>query len=89
MLEEEATLLEGAEEFQVAGSKHKNIAAGDEERQQPSKKAKGKQPEKYHRGAIVKIEVLTPVRGVWALDRIAWYTLQGEYFLYLLLFFLK
>ena len=33
VLEEEATLLEGAERSQVAGSKHKKIAAGDEEEQ--------------------------------------------------------
>jgi len=55
VLEEEAALLEGAEEFQVAGSKRKEIATGDKEVQWPSKKARGKQPEKYHRGAAVKI----------------------------------
>jgi len=31
VLEEEAALLERAEESQIAGSKHKNIAARDEE----------------------------------------------------------
>ena len=31
VLEEEATLLEGAEGSQVAGSKHKEVAAGGEE----------------------------------------------------------
>jgi len=31
VLEEEAILLEGAEGFQVTGSKHKKIAARDEE----------------------------------------------------------
>jgi len=41
VLEEEAALLEGAEEFQVAGSKCKEIAAGDEEVQWPFKKARG------------------------------------------------
>ena len=51
MLEEEATLLEGAEGSQVAGSKCKEVAAGDEERQQPSKKAR----ERYCRGATVKM----------------------------------
>ena len=55
VLEEEATLLERAEGFQVAGSKCKEIAAGDEEEQQPSKKARGKQPGKYHGGAAVKM----------------------------------
>ena len=64
MLEEEAALLEGAEESQVMGSKCKEITTGDEEGQQPFKKAKEKQPEKYYGGALVKIEVLTPVRGV-------------------------
>ena len=43
MLEEEATLLEGTEGSQVAESKCKEIAARDEEEQQPFKKAKGKQ----------------------------------------------
>ena len=47
VLEEEAALLEGAEESQVMGSKHKKVTAGDEEEQQPSKKARGKQPGKY------------------------------------------
>jgi len=32
MLEEEAALLEGAKGSQVAGSKHKDVTAGDEER---------------------------------------------------------
>ena len=55
MLEEEATLLEGAEESQVVGSKCKEVATGNEEEQWPSKKARGKQPEKYHGGAAVKM----------------------------------
>jgi len=55
MLEEEATLLEGAEGSQVIGSKCKEVAAGDEEGQQPSKKAREKQLGKYCRGAAVKI----------------------------------
>jgi len=55
VLEEEAALLEGAEGSQVTGSKRKEIAARDEEIQQPSKKARGKQPGKYHGGAAVKM----------------------------------
>ena len=55
VLEEEAALLEEAEGSQVAGSKRKEIAAGDEEEQRPSKKARGKQPGKYHGGAAVKM----------------------------------
>ncbi len=43
MLEEEAILLEGTQGSQVVGSKHKEIAAKDEEEQWPSKKARGKQ----------------------------------------------
>jgi len=42
VLEEEAALLEGAEGFQIAESKYKEIAAGDEKEQRPSKKTKGK-----------------------------------------------
>ena len=55
VLEEEAALLEGAEGSQVVGSKHKEVAAGDEEEQQPSKKAREKQPGKYCGGAAVKM----------------------------------
>jgi len=55
VLEKEAALLERAEESQVAGSKCKEIAAGDEEEQWPSKKARGKQPGKYRGGAAVKM----------------------------------
>jgi len=51
MLEEEAVLLEGAEESQVAGSKRKEVATGDEEGRRPSKKARGK----YRGGAAVKM----------------------------------
>jgi len=55
MLEEEAALLERAEGSQAVGSKHKEVAAGDEEEQRPSKKAREKQPGKYRRGAAVKM----------------------------------
>ena len=60
VLEEEATLLEGAEGSQVVGSKCKEIAAGGEEEQRPSKKARGKQPGKYRRSATVKMGGATP-----------------------------
>jgi len=60
VLEEEAALLEGAEGSQAAGSKRKEVAAGDKEEQWPSKKARGKQPGKYHGGAAVKMEGTTP-----------------------------
>ena len=49
VLEEEAALLEGAEESQVMESKCKEIATRDEEGQQPSKKSRGKQQGKYYR----------------------------------------
>ena len=55
MLEEEATLLEGAEGFQVVGSKCKEVTTGDEEEQWPSKKAREKQLGKYCGGAAVKM----------------------------------
>ena len=55
VIEEEAALLEGAEGFQVAGSKRKEVATGGEEEQWPSKKARGTQPGKYHGGAEVKM----------------------------------
>ena len=51
VLEEEAALLKEVEGSQVAGSKHKEVAAGGEEEQWPSKKARGKQLGKYHSGA--------------------------------------
>jgi len=60
VLEKEAALLEGAEGSQVAGSKCKKVAAGDEEKQWPSKKARGKQSGKYCGGATVKMEGATP-----------------------------
>jgi len=62
VLEEEAALLEGAEGSQVAGSKHKEVAAGDEEEQRPSKKARGKQLGKYCRGAAVKMGGSNPYK---------------------------
>ena len=55
MLEKEAALLEGAEGSQVTGSKRKEVAAGGEEEQRPSKKARGKQLGKYYGGAAVKM----------------------------------
>ena len=60
MLEKEATLLEGGERSQVTGSKCKEIAIRDEEGQQSSKKARGKQLGKYHRCTIVKIGGANP-----------------------------
>ena len=55
MLEEEAALLKGAEGSQVAGSKQKEVTTKNKEKQQPFKKARGKQPGKYCRGAAVKM----------------------------------
>jgi len=78
MLEEEATLLERTEGFQVMGSKCKEITTRDKEEQWPSKKARGKQPEKYCRGPQSRWGVLPPARGVCVPGRIAWYTPQGE-----------
>ena len=55
MLEEEATLLEGAERSQIMGSKQKEVATKNKEGKQPSKKTRRKQPGKYHGGATVKM----------------------------------
>ena len=44
------------------GSKCKEVAAGGEEEQQPSKKARGKQPGKYCRGATVKMGGSNPCK---------------------------
>ena len=62
MLEEEAILLERAEGSQIAGSKCKEIAAGDEEEQWPFKKARRKQLGKYRGGAAVKLGGATPYK---------------------------
>ena len=43
------------EDFQVAGTKYKEITSGDEKRKQLSKKAKKKQLEKYCKDVRVKI----------------------------------
>ena len=60
MLEEEAALLEGAEGSQVMGSKYKEVTTRDEKWQQPSKKAREKQPGTYYGGATVKIGGANP-----------------------------
>jgi len=60
VLEEEATLLERAEGFQVAESKCKEVAAGDKEVQWPSKKAREKQPGKYCGGVAMKMGGANP-----------------------------
>ena len=70
--------MERAEGSQVAESKCKEVAAGDEKVQWPSKKARGKQLGKYHRGAAVKMGVLTLARDVCVLGRIVWCIPQGE-----------
>jgi len=62
VLEEEIALLERAEGSQVTESKHKNVSARDKEKQWPSKKARGKQPGKYCRGATVKIGDTNPCK---------------------------
>jgi len=60
MLEEETALLEEAEGSQVMGSKCKDVTAGDEKRQWPSKKAREKQSERYYGGAAVKMGSANP-----------------------------
>ena len=86
VLEEEATLLEGAEGSQVAGSKRKEVAAGGVEEHRPSKKARGKQLRKYCGGATVKMGGSNPCkRCVCAPGSPAWYTSQGEYLIIILM----
>jgi len=55
VLEEKATLLEGAEGSQVMGYKYKEVTIGDKDRQWPSKKTREKQPGKYRGDAAVKM----------------------------------
>ena len=57
---QDKVLEEEAEGSQIMGSKHKDIAAKDKKGQWPTKKARGKQLGKHHRGAIVKIESAIP-----------------------------
>ena len=47
VLEEDATLLESAEESQITGPKYKKASLGDDANCWSSKKAKGKQPARY------------------------------------------
>jgi len=73
-----AILLEDTEGFQIMRSKHKKTTSGDEERQWSFKKAKEKQPGKYHRDAGIKMVMSTPVRDVYMSGRIVWCTIQGK-----------
>ena len=57
VLEEEAALLEGTEEYQITGSKWKEVTARDKE-QWPSKKAR----KKYYGGATVKMGGANPCK---------------------------
>ena len=57
---QDKVLEEEAEESQIMGSKHKDIAARDKKGQWPTKKARGKQLGKHHRGAIVKMGGANP-----------------------------
>ena len=52
--------MEGAKESQVVESKCKEVAAGDEEGQRPSKKARRKQLGKDHSSAAVKMGGANP-----------------------------
>ena len=56
VLAEDATLLEGTEEFYIAESKYKEVTLGDNRDYWSSKKAKEKQLARYHRDIRVKIE---------------------------------
>jgi len=60
VLAEGAAFLEGAERFQIVGSKHKEVSPEDNRNCQPSKKTKGKQPARYHRDNRVKMGNANP-----------------------------
>ena len=67
VLAKNTTLLESSEGSQVIETKYKEtttIFFEDEVGQWPFKKTKRKQPGKYYGNAMVKMGVLTPVRGV-------------------------
>ena len=55
VLAEDTTFLGGPKGFQAIGSKCKEVTLGNKEKQQPSKKAKGKQLGRYCRDIGVKI----------------------------------
>ena len=78
VLVKNSILLEDTEGFQIIRSKHKKTTSEDEERRQFSKKAKEKQPGKYHKDAGIKMVMSTPMRNVYMSDRIVWCTIQGE-----------
>ena len=93
VLEEEATLLEKAEESQVVGSKHKEVAARDKKGQWPSKKARGKQPGKYHGDAAVKMGGANPCKrcvstGQDCLVHPSRWVINTYYYYFLIIFFL-
>ena len=52
--------------------KCRKTTLGNKKEQWPFKKAKEKQPAKYHGNIRVKMEVLIPIRGVCALGRTTW-----------------
>ena len=60
VLAEDIALLEDVEGSQVVRSKYKEVTFRDEEGQWPSKKARGKQPGKYCKGAAVKMGGANP-----------------------------
>jgi len=55
MLEKDTALLEGAEESQIVGPKHKKASLGNNADHWPFKKAKGKQPARYREDIGVKL----------------------------------
>jgi len=65
VLAKNTALLGVTEDSQTAEFKYREVNSEEKEGQWPSKKAKEKQPEKYHGNARVKM------RGVYILDRIA------------------
>ena len=89
VLEEEAALLERAKRSQVAGPKCKEVAAGDKERQQPFKKARGK----YCRDITVKMggsnlcERYMCARQNCLVHPLRWVLNNYTYYYFLIIFF--
>ena len=62
IIAEDTILLEKTERFQIMRSKYKEVTSRDKKGQQPSKKAKGKQMEKYCGGITVKMGDANPCK---------------------------
>jgi len=78
VLEKDTVLLEGAEESQIVGPKHKEAPLGNNADHWPFKKAKEKQPARYREDIGVKLGSTTSVKDICVPSRTVWCTIQGE-----------